>query len=156
MKHTSNENCGEGQCVCIFTCVCDSKQWIKTIIDKEILYINKAHNKLNLGVMKFTHQHRVKLLCLYHDLQHGEETVWGSSLYIEVNNRHHSVATGFPLPQTQRIKTLRIVGCGFIKPQIKKQWNRGTATYSCTQQVLSTVSFSCAHKPVKLALTHFP
>lgn len=30
---------------------------------------------MDLGVMKFTHQQRVKLLCLYHDLEHREETV---------------------------------------------------------------------------------
>lgn len=51
----------------------------------------EGEKKLDLGVQTFTQQQRVKLFCLYHDLQHREETVWGSSLYIEVNNREDSV-----------------------------------------------------------------
>lgn len=42
---------------------------------------------MDLGLLKCIQQQRVKLLCLYHDLQHREKTLSGISLYKWGNNR---------------------------------------------------------------------
>lgn len=112
--------------------------------------------------MKFTHQQLVNLLCLYHDLQHWEEAVWGSSLYIEVNNRDDSVQDNWDdnrsdhrisrsrdvSGERKRIGTAEDSGVwGLVKPH-KILWNtqrnfQKRSTYGHTQIGLEH-SFRCA------------
>lgn len=67
--------------------------------------------------MEFSHQKHVKLLCLCHDLQYREETVWGSPLYIEVNNDDDSVEDNWDDNQSHH-KT----ACEWMCKQIVRRW----------------------------------
>lgn len=49
--------------------------------------------------MKLNHQQRVKLLCLYRDLKHREETAWGSPLYIGGENGGRQLRWQMERPQ---------------------------------------------------------
>lgn len=101
-----------------------------------------------------------QLFCLYADLQQREETVWGSCLYIEVNNRDDSVENNWDDNQFDR----RISTRGFSGEGRRRTawWAVGSSNhkefilmFGAILRRLFTVSLSVVcvtgHKPI---LTH--